>query len=128
MKQNNEDNNEIDPLLIDAMPTKELFIEMLTRDISLIPAIVDLVDNSTDGAKRLKGDDSYSDLNVRLSLDADEFKLSDNCVTGRFKYTTCGRFKMHHPRGFINRLFSLGCQPGFPAGLRFCCVAGSCVL
>jgi len=28
-------------------------------------------------------------------------------VTGRLKCTTCGRFKVHHPRGLISRLFLL---------------------
>jgi hypothetical protein len=40
-------------LQINAMPTKELFIDMLTQDISLIPAIVDLVDNAADGTDLL---------------------------------------------------------------------------
>jgi hypothetical protein len=39
---------------IQASPTKELFISMLVRDIELTPAIVDLVDNSFDGAIRLR--------------------------------------------------------------------------
>src|SRR5438067_1777019 len=65
--------------VIDAMPTKELFIDMLTRDISLIPAIIDLVDNSADGAKKDKGDGSLEDFWARLSIAPREFKLSDNC-------------------------------------------------
>jgi hypothetical protein len=42
MKQN-------DSWQIDASPTKELFIYMLVRDISLSRAIIDLVDNSVVG-------------------------------------------------------------------------------
>lgn len=38
---------------VNARPTKRFFVNMLTRDIELVPAIVDLVDNSVDGAKRL---------------------------------------------------------------------------
>jgi hypothetical protein len=38
---------------VDARPTKRFFVRMLVRDIELVPAIVDLVDNSVDGAKRL---------------------------------------------------------------------------
>lgn len=49
-------------------------------------------------------------------------------VTGRLKYTTFGRFKVHHPRSFISRLFSPVCQPVFPVAFLFCCAAGSCVL
>lgn len=64
---------------INAMPTKELFIEMLTKDISLIPAIIDLVDNSVDGAKRLRSESTFKDLWVRLEISPTEFKISDNC-------------------------------------------------
>lgn len=64
---------------IDAMPTKELFIAMLTRDVALIPAIIDLADNCTDGARRLKGDNSWSGLDVTIEARADKFVISDNC-------------------------------------------------
>jgi len=65
--------------VINAMPTKELFIEMLTKDISLVPAIIDLVDNSVDGAKRLRGEKSFNGLWVRLEVSPQEFRISDNC-------------------------------------------------
>jgi hypothetical protein len=68
------------PLAVEAEPTKEFFISMLVRDIQLIPAIVDLVDNSVDGAIRLLG--VNADLNgvvVRLTVTEDEFKITDNC-------------------------------------------------
>lgn len=39
--------------VIDARPTKRFFVRMLVRDIELVPAIIDLIDNSVDGAKRL---------------------------------------------------------------------------
>lgn len=41
------------PMRINASPTKELFIFMLTRDVQLSRAIIDLVDNCVDGANRL---------------------------------------------------------------------------
>lgn len=66
-------------LLIDASPTKELFIEMLTRDVALIPAIVDLADNSTDGARRTRGDKSWSGLYVSIEAKANRFVIADNC-------------------------------------------------
>ncbi len=64
---------------IDAMPTKELFIDMLTRDIALIPAIIDLVDNCADGAKKLRGDESLKGLWARLNISSEEFRIADNC-------------------------------------------------
>ena len=36
-----------------ASPTKRFFVSMLTRDISLADAILDLLDNCLDGALRL---------------------------------------------------------------------------
>jgi hypothetical protein len=41
----------IEKQLISAEPTKSFFVDMLTRDIALEQAILDLVDNSVDGAK-----------------------------------------------------------------------------
>jgi len=37
---------------IDASPTKDFFVSMLTRDISLDDAILDLLDNCVDGILR----------------------------------------------------------------------------
>ena len=37
---------------IDASPVKSFFIEMLTRDIDLVDAILDLLDNCVDGILR----------------------------------------------------------------------------
>ncbi|MDP2983996.1 MAG: ATP-binding protein [Candidatus Latescibacter sp.] len=64
---------------INAMPTKELFIDMLTRDIPLIPAIIDLVDNCADGARKMEGDGSYNNLWARLEISPEEFRIVDNC-------------------------------------------------
>ncbi|MBP0439561.1 ATP-binding protein [Tianweitania sediminis] len=66
---------------IDAEPTKAFFIDMLTRDIPLDQAILDLVDNSVDGAKALKakGRPDFNGLWVQISFDAEQFKIVDNC-------------------------------------------------
>lgn len=68
-----------DPKTIEASPTKDLFISMLVKDIGLIRSVVDLVDNSVDGAKRLRGDGDYSDLSVRIEATEDHFRIVDNC-------------------------------------------------
>jgi hypothetical protein len=54
---------------------------MLTRDISLEDAILDLVDNCLDGALRLaKGNDvDYAKHFVKIKLDKKEFFIEDNC-------------------------------------------------
>jgi hypothetical protein len=82
---------------VNAHPTKQFFVQMLVRDIELAPAIIDLLDNSIDGAKRvcaqseesepsdLVDDDSgpvdrsFDGLWVRITLGPDGFEILDNC-------------------------------------------------
>lgn len=72
-----------DPKRVEATPEKRFFISMLVKDIELIPAILDLVDNSIDGAKRIrprkKAAGRFSGLYVRLDLDPKRFYIEDNC-------------------------------------------------
>lgn len=80
--------------VVKADPTKDFFISMLVRDIGLIPAIVDLVDNSVDGARRLRpksvacngesadGDgmsSRFDGLWINLRVGEKRFEISDNC-------------------------------------------------
>ena len=64
---------------VEAGPTKQFFVSMITRDIALQPAVVDLVDNSVDGARRLRGDGPLEGLEVDLRYDAQHFQIEDNC-------------------------------------------------
>ena len=66
-------------LRIDASPTKEFFISVLVRDIKLIDAVKDLIDNCVDGARRLRPDGDLAGLYVRVSIDAGHFMIVDNC-------------------------------------------------
>ena len=65
--------------LINASPTKEFFIHMLTRDIPLTRAILDLVNNSVDGARRLRPRGNYDGLWVRAEVNSELFRIVDNC-------------------------------------------------
>ena len=67
--------------VIRAYPTKDLFISMLIKDITLRDAIGDLLDNSVDGALRLRKDKNYKGLWVKIQLNAEEgyFEIADNC-------------------------------------------------
>lgn len=65
--------------VVDASPTKEFFVEMLTRDVRLIMAILDLIDNCIDGALRTRGDNSFEGLEVKIVFDEDQFAIHDNC-------------------------------------------------
>jgi Histidine kinase-, DNA gyrase B-, and HSP90-like ATPase len=65
--------------VINANPTKEFFVAVLVRDISLEDAIAELIDNSIDGAKKLATDDNFSMFWVNLKYDKTNFLIEDNC-------------------------------------------------
>ena len=64
-----------------ATPTKQFFVSMLTRDISLDDAILDLLDNCLDGAMRIADGDpvDYGQHFVKIKLAKDQFSIEDNC-------------------------------------------------
>lgn len=71
----------------DATPTKDFFVRMITRDISLEDCLLDLIDNCLDGARRqLAAQDkdvgvvsNYEGFQVELHLSTEEFCIKDNC-------------------------------------------------
>lgn len=73
--------------IINARPAKRFFVEMLTRDIELADAILDLLDNCVDGALRTnaaKGGASdsqrpFAGFEASITLDKDHFCIEDNC-------------------------------------------------
>lgn len=81
--------------IIEGNPTKKFFIEMITRDISIEDAIIDLLDNSIDGANRINPDD-YSGLNIYLTVNKDYFEIKDNC--GGFSIDTAKRYAFRFGR------------------------------
>lgn len=71
---------------VNASPTKRFFVEMLTRDIDLEDAILDLIDNCIDGVvrelKRLKKRKSgkpYQGYYAEIELSTERFQIKDNC-------------------------------------------------
>jgi len=64
-----------------AVPTKQFFVSMLTRDIKLEDAILDLIDNCLDGALRQGNGDKpkYDKYWVKITLSKDHFSIEDNC-------------------------------------------------
>src|SRR5579863_6009287 len=66
-------------------PTKDFFVRMITRDISLADCIMDLVDNSIDGARRVsrhRGQNPSLPLEgfeVVLDPTASAINIQDNC-------------------------------------------------
>ncbi|MDE0084607.1 MAG: ATP-binding protein [Candidatus Poribacteria bacterium] len=68
---------------VKATPVKSFFVEMLTRDIDLVDAILDLLDNCVDGILRQRKDSSgekpYEGFNAKITFDENSFSISDNC-------------------------------------------------
>lgn len=64
--------------IVHAEPTKDFFISMLTRDLDLQDAIIELIDNSIDGIKRA-GDENYGNYFIKLKLSKEKFSIEDNC-------------------------------------------------
>lgn len=67
-----------------ASPTKAFFVRMLTRDIDLRDAILDLLDNCMDGILRSGGaaantNEPYAGFRATLTMAADHFIIEDNC-------------------------------------------------
>ncbi len=68
--------------LVDASPVKSFFVSMLTRDIKLEEAILDLLDNCVDGILRSAGSSGpqpYKGYRAEIAFDAASFTISDNC-------------------------------------------------
>ena len=69
---------------VPAKPVKSFFVRMLTRDIDLSDAILDLLDNSMDGVIRsekgqLAKTKPYKGYAVDIKFDSHSFSILDNC-------------------------------------------------
>lgn len=95
---------------IDAEPTKGFFVEMLTRDIGLEQAVLDLVDNSIDGAKGLKGDGEkpFEGMKIALEFSKDRFRIVDNCGGFSSEAARTYAFKFGKPAGSPRTPHSIG--------------------
>ena len=70
---------------IHVFPVKRFFVEMLTRDISLDDALLDLLDNCVDGVqrvihgKRVDAKAPYKGFWAKINFDSRHFSIEDNC-------------------------------------------------
>lgn len=70
---------------VEAKPAKRFFVEMLTRDIELQDAVLDLLDNCLDGALRSigakpsKNDRPYEGFYADIKFTKSSFSILDNC-------------------------------------------------
>ena len=101
--------------LINASPTKNFFVDMLTRDIDLKDAILDLLDNCIDGIQRTLRDEERSEMpyegfwaNIEISETA--FKIEDNCGGIPLEVAERYAFRMGKPKGIADDddIFTIG--------------------
>lgn len=64
---------------INASPTKEFFVAVLVRDIILVDAIAELIDNSIDGAKKVSSGENFSKFHIFVKFSKNSFTIEDNC-------------------------------------------------
>lgn len=93
---------------VNALPTKALFIDFLTKDLSLNRAVTDLVDNSIDGARRLRPGGDYTDLYVNLTLTPSHFEIVDNCGGIPVDIARNYAFRFGRPAGMAATPHSVG--------------------
>lgn len=84
-------NNEVN-----VKPTKEFFINMLVKDIPLINAIQDLIDNCVDGAIKTRPDNNFNGLYINVYFDDQKFIIEDNC--GGFSADTARNYSFRFGR------------------------------
>ena len=106
---------EVQSKKVDASPTKGFFIYMLTRDIDVRPAIVELIDNSIDGAKKIRKNKEYKGLFIKINMSQDRFIIEDNC--GGIDIETAQKYAFQFGRssdresdssGYFTGIFGIG--------------------
>jgi Histidine kinase-, DNA gyrase B-, and HSP90-like ATPase len=105
-----DDSTEIDSDEIEVRPTKSLFVEMLTKDIQLSRAVIDLIDNSVDGARRLRPaiDADLTGLEINLELGDKHFRIKDNCGGISTEIARKYAFRIGRPKGMPTTPNSVG--------------------
>lgn len=80
-------------------PTKDFFVNMITRDILLRDCIFDLLDNSIDGARRQPAEDPakpFEGYAIKLDFDETFFRIEDN--TGGILLSDAINYAFHFGR------------------------------
>src|SRR5437667_12167010 len=86
-------------------PEKNFFVNMLTRDIELQDAVLDLLDNCVDGAlrtrsKALAEGDSFDGFWAKITLSKKKFIIEDNCGGIPWENAKTYAFRMGKPHEF----------------------------
>ena len=69
----------MDNLLVNSSPSKEFFLNMITKDVTVESCILDLIDNSIDAYKRKKEKKEQGNIEISYSIVDDYFSINDNC-------------------------------------------------
>ena len=92
-----------------ANPEKRFFIDLIIRDISLVDAILDLIDNAIDSLVRTKKIDLYRDFKgtddssfkptarIDIKYSKNQFSIEDNCGGITFESARDEVFRFGHP-------------------------------
>ncbi len=99
-----------------ANPTKTFFVKMITKDILLEDCILDLIDNSVDGAWRtegsapmgLAGGADLSKYSISLTLSPTTFEIIDNCGGMSLDDAINHAFSFGRPATEANQDYSIG--------------------
>ena len=114
----------------DAFPTKSFFVHMITRDIELEDAILDLLDNCVDGILRSidpngESEKPYEKYWANIHISETVFRISDNCGGIPIEIAKEYAFKFGRPEdipdlgihsigmygiGMKRALFKMGCN------------------
>ena len=99
-----------DPNKIVGIPSKELFIDMLVKDLSLKDAIGDLVDNSVDAANKnaaiFKTD--LTKFVIKITFDKNHFNISDNAGGIEKEIARKYAFKLGKPKDYKQGKHTIG--------------------
>jgi Histidine kinase-, DNA gyrase B-, and HSP90-like ATPase len=117
-KKDADESKPTDPNSVDAEPTKELLIQSLVKDIPLSRAIIDLVDNSVDGARAIRGKRGYADLYVHLNVSHDAFEIEDNCGGMSVEIAREYAFRFGRPANMPRRLNTPHSVGQFGVGMK----------
>lgn len=117
-KKNDKNPALPDPNRIDAAPTKELLIQSLVKDIPLTRAIIDLVDNSVDGARAIRGKKNYKGFFVHLRITKDRFEIEDNCGGMSVEIAREYAFRFGRPSDMPSRLQTSHSVGQFGVGMK----------
>ncbi len=85
---------------VNANPTKRLVAYVLTKDVRLDDAILDLIDNSIDGARRIGGV-KLAGREVRVRLSKDLFEIQDNCGGIPYSLARDYAFRFGRPEDYM---------------------------